>query len=158
MAATAEGFGHDPPVVVLRDWAVGHLAPMTLIGFLSLFSPAELGVLFTLLAGLTVLVILLSARWRVKWYGSWLTKPIALLRLPRIGVRVRTAMVLIAILGVYLGCETVAWRNWRLGDRYRRVAANYASAEARYRQSLKSVESERAGLSRAPRRGRPTTP
>ena len=144
----SEGFAHDPPVSehIIKDWVHGRFAPLTPAGFISLFSPAELGVLLALLAALPILIFVLTPRWRTRRIGSWLTKPIASLRLPRIGVRVRTAMALIAILGLYLGWENVAWRNWRLSDRYRRMAAEYALRESECRGSLKYIERELAGF------------
>ena len=138
---TSEGSSGELPVAILAEWADGRRAPMTPIGFVNLFHPVELGVLLALLATLSILVILLPPRSRIQRMGSWISKPITSLRLPRISVRVRTAMVLIAVLGLYLGWENVAWSTWRLRDRYRRMAANYALEEARYLGWLKRDES-----------------
>jgi hypothetical protein len=138
----SEGSSGELPVTILAEWADGRRAPMTPIGFLTLFHPVELGVLLALLATLSILVILLLPRSRIARMGPWISKPITSLRLPRISVRVRTAMVLIAVLGLYLGLEIVAWRSWRLSDRYRRQADLYALEEARYLESLKRIESE----------------
>jgi tetratricopeptide (TPR) repeat protein len=137
----SEGSSGELPVAILAEWADGRRAPMTPVGFLTLFHPVELGVLLALLATLSILVILLPPRSRIQRMGSWISKPITSLRLPRISVRVQTAMVLIAVLGLYLGWENVAWRTWRLRDRYRRLAADYALEEARCLVSLKGIES-----------------
>jgi hypothetical protein len=142
----AEGFSFDPPVTVVEEWAHGRLAPMTPVGFVTLFSPAELGVLLALLAALSVLILGLTPRWGNQGIGSWLSRPILSLRLPRIGLRVRTAMVLIAVFGLYLGWEMATWRKWRLSDRYRRLATQYALKETESRESLKGVESVLAGF------------
>jgi tetratricopeptide (TPR) repeat protein len=137
----AEGFEFDPPFTVVAEWAHGRLAPMTPVGFVTLFSPAELGVLLALLAALSVFILGLTPRWGNQGIGSWLSRPILSLRLPRIGLRVRTAMVLIAVFGLYLGWEMATWRTWRLSDRYRRLATEYALKEYQSRQSLKGAES-----------------
>jgi hypothetical protein len=142
----AEGFSPDPPVTVVEEWTHGRLAPMTPVGFVTLFSPAELGVLLALLAALSVLILGLTPRWGNQGIGSWLSRPILSLRLPRIGLRVRTAMVLIAVFGLYLGWEMATWRKWRLSDRYRRLATQYALKETESRESLKGVESVLAGF------------
>jgi tetratricopeptide (TPR) repeat protein len=55
-------------------------------------------------------------------------------------------MALIAVLGLYLGWEMAAWKNWRLSDRYRRLAVQYAVQETECRESLKRVQTEIAGL------------
>jgi tetratricopeptide (TPR) repeat protein len=119
---------------------------MSPVGLFSLFSPIDLGVFLGLLAALGVLVVLLPPQWRDQRFGPWLTGTINPFRLPRMGLRVRTAMVLIAILAIYMGWEIVTWRNWRLSDRYRRIAESYASHEANCRASLKSVERALAGF------------
>jgi hypothetical protein len=142
----SEGFSHNPPVTVVEEWVHRRFAPLTPVGFVTLFSPAELGMLLALLAALSILIFGLTPRWPNHRFGAWLTRPIASLRVPRIGVRVRTAMALIAILGLYLGWEIVAWRNWRLSDRYRRLAAEYALRESECRGSLKRIERELAGF------------
>jgi hypothetical protein len=142
----SEGSSGELPVAILTEWADGRRAPMTPVGFLTLFHPVELGLLLALLTTLSILVILLPPRSRIQRMGSWISKPITSLRFPRISVRVQTAMVLIAVLGLYLGWENVAWRTWRLRDRYRRMAANYALEEARWLESLKRDESELARL------------
>ncbi len=142
----AEGFAPDPPLTVVEEWAHGRLAPMTPVGFVTLFSPAELGVLLGLLAALSILILGFTPRWGNQGIGSWLSRPILSLRLPRIGLRVRTAMVLIAVFGLYLGWEMATWRKWRLSDRYRRLATEYALKETESRESLKGVESALAGF------------
>jgi hypothetical protein len=142
----SEGSSGELPVTILAEWADGRRAPMTPVGFLTLFHPVELGLLLALLAILSILVILLPPRSLIQRIGSWISNPITSLRLPRISIRVQTAMVLIAVLGLYLGWENVAWRAWRLRDRYRRMAANYALEEARYLRWLKSDESELARI------------
>jgi hypothetical protein len=50
-------------------------------------------------------------------------------------------MVLIAVFGLYLGWEMATWRMWRLSERYRRLATEYALKEYQSRELLKGVES-----------------
>ncbi len=140
------GLGNLTPLPILRAWVDDQLAPLTPLGFFSLFPVAEFLIPLALLAALLVLVVLLFAPWWTRRHGSWLTRPISLLRLPRIGMRVRTALALIAIVGLDLGWETVAWRNWRLRDHYRNRLANYTSSEATWREELRRVERQLASL------------
>src|SRR5262249_54658162 len=93
------GLGNVTPLSILRGWIDDQLAPMTPLGFFSLFPVAELLIALALLAALLVLSILLLAHWLIRRPGSWLTRPIPLLRLPRIRMRVRAGLVLIALLG-----------------------------------------------------------
>src|SRR5262249_55623068 len=127
-------------------WIEDQLAPMTPLGFFSLFPVAELLIVLALLTALVVLSTLLLTYWRIRRPGSWLTRPIPLLRPPRIRMRVRAGLVLIALLGLDLGWETVAWRNWRLRERYRSLVANFTSSEAVSRDALQRVERELASL------------
>jgi tetratricopeptide (TPR) repeat protein len=139
------GFAGDlnlTPLSIVRDWVDGQLAPMTPIGFLSLFTPVDLGILVALVAALSILLVVLAAQWRIQRTGTWWARPIPPLRIPRIGIRLRTALALIAILGLDLGWEIVAWRNWRVSEHYRGLAGGYASNESICRESLKRVESE----------------
>jgi tetratricopeptide (TPR) repeat protein len=143
----AEGLANlGTPLSILQTWAKGRLAPMTPVGLITLFPPADLLILAALLTALCVLLVLLPGQWRDQRDGSRWTRPIRLLRLPRIGIRVRTAMALIAILGLDLGWEIVAWRNWRLSEQYRGRAVAYGERVASWRESLKRLERQLAGL------------
>ena len=142
----AAGLANVTPLSILRAWVDDQLAPMTPLGVFSLFPVAEFLIALALLAALLVLVILLLASWRTRRPGSWLARPIPLLRLARIGIRVRTALALIAIVGLELGWEIVAWRSWRLREHYRSLVANYASSEAVSRESLQRLERALASL------------
>ena len=138
------------PLSILREWVSGGLAPMTPSGFMTLFPIADLLSLLALLAALGILLVLLAGQWRRNQRtGSWLTRSIPLSRLMRIGVRVRTAMVLIAILGVYLGFEIVSWRNWLLRERYLGQAHRFGESEAVWRDSRHNAEVRLARLDEA---------
>ncbi len=133
----AVGLSHNiAPLSTLQNWAGGQFAPMTPIGFLTLFSAEDLGTLAAMLIALTILLILLPALWRNRVTESWLTRPLPRFRLRRVEMRVRTAMALIAILGIELGWEIVAWRNWSLSQRYAARAAACREWEANYRASI----------------------
>ena len=95
----SEGVSDERPLTALADGFDGRLAPMTPAGFLTLFPPLELAVLLALLASLSILFVLLSPQWRIHRIGFWLAQPITSLRIPRIGVRVRTAMAQIVVVG-----------------------------------------------------------
>ena len=132
-------FGLAPPHHLIATWIRGGLAPMTPVGFLSLFPVWEVGILGALLAALVILVVMLLSRRSKHRLKSWIEKPVSLNRLPRIATRVRTAMVLIAILGLDLGWEIVAWRNWRVSERYRGQADRYAQEGTYVRDILQSL-------------------
>ncbi|MGP0064010.1 MAG: hypothetical protein ACLQGP_10490 [Isosphaeraceae bacterium] len=143
----AEGLAnHGTPLSILRTWFDGRLAPMTPGGFLTLFPRSELFILIALLASLGILMFLLAAQVRHRRTWAWLTRSIPRLRLLRIGMRVGTTMILIAILGLDLGWEIVAWRNWRLRERYLGLASSYRTSEAANRDSLHRAEIQIARL------------
>jgi tetratricopeptide (TPR) repeat protein len=139
----ASGLGNnDLPLTTLRDWANGHYAPMTPSGFVTLFLIQDLLIFGALLTALCVLLVLLPSQWRKQQAGTWSTSSFSLFRRPRIGMRVRTAMILIAVIGIDLGWELVAWRNWRLRERYRVSADEHAVSEASSRDALNRAKSE----------------
>ncbi len=134
------------PLEILKDWTQGRLAPMTPTGFVTLFPAADLAVLVALLIALFILAVLFQAEWRAGRSGTWLTTRITLFRRPDIRMRVRAMMALIAILALVLGWEIVAWRNWRLSERYRRQAAVHAQGENQYKALLQNLEGRLADL------------
>jgi tetratricopeptide (TPR) repeat protein len=143
----ASGLGNnDPPLATLRDWFNGRYAPMTPTGFVTLFPIPDLFLLGALLTALCVLLVLLPTQWRNQRAGSWSSRARSLFRLPRIGVRVRTAMILIAVIGIDLGWELVAWKNWRLWERYRGQAVAYARQEGQSLEALHRAEIQLASL------------
>ena len=146
---SAELTNFNNPLSIIREWTNGGHAPMTPTGFMTLFPIFDLLSLLALLGALGILLVLLAGHWRRNQRtGSWLTRSIPLSRLPRIGVRVRTAMVLIAILGLDLGLEIVAWRNWRLRERYQGQAHQFGKSEAFWRDSRHNAEVRLAKVER----------
>jgi hypothetical protein len=143
----AEGLGNiGIPLSILRGWADGRRAPMTPFGFLTLFPLSDLLILGALLTALCVLLVLLPGQWRDRASLSWLRMPIRLFRVPRLGMRVGTTMILIAILGLDLGWELVAWRNWRLRERYLGQTSTYGSSEVYWKDAMRQAESRLARL------------
>jgi hypothetical protein len=124
-----EGLERDSPVLVIRKWLAGHEAPLTPIGFLSRFPPFDLLLAGSLLTAMVILLIILSAPSGGGQHGFWLTEPIGELNLSRLGLRVRTILVLIAIVGLDLGWEVVSWRKWRLSEQYLVLVDWYGSSE-----------------------------
>jgi tetratricopeptide (TPR) repeat protein len=139
----ASGLGNnDSPLTTLRDWANDRLAPMTPSGFVTLFLIQDLLIFGAFLTALCVLLALLPSQWRKQQAGTLSTSSFSLFRLPRIGMRIRKTMILIAVIGLGLGWELVAWRNWRLREGYRGSADNHAASEAYSRDELNRTKSE----------------
>jgi len=149
------GFGTPSPRELITTWIHGSLAPMTPMGFVSLFTASDLGILGSLLVALCILLVLRLAQRRQHRAQSLFDKPIPLNRLPRLATRVRTAMVLIAVLGLELGWEIVAWRNWRQSEQYHERANRYAAEEDRERGRLEFFASELAGVGKGVSERRP---
>jgi tetratricopeptide (TPR) repeat protein len=140
------GLGNVRPVNLIGAWIAGRLAPMTPLGFLALFPVLDLGILAALLLALVILFILLADAGRDRGDRTGLNKPITPVRLLPTGMKVWTVLVLIAVIGLELGWEIVAWRSWHWRERYRLRMANYAGDEDRYKGMLKYHESLRARL------------
>ncbi len=134
------GFRSDAPYPRLVTWAGWNDGPRTPSGFLALFDPGELVFCGVLLLALFLLILfLLSPReadapmWR---------RMSAKVGAPRF--RMRTALPLIAIIGVYLGCEIHAWRTWRLRSDYQRRAQQATKGVESNLPTLRSIREERA--------------
>jgi hypothetical protein len=119
---------------------------MTPIGFISLFPVADLIILVALLSALSILLVLLMALWRDQSSGSWLTNTFPLHWIPRIRLRVRTPLVVIAILGLELGWEVVAWRSWPLRNTYLGQVGHYTGREADCAKRLQEIEKQLAAI------------
>jgi tetratricopeptide (TPR) repeat protein len=146
----AEGFSHEAPIVVLRDWADGGRAPLTPAGFVNLFSAAELGVVLALMTALAVLVLLLPEHWRLRRLSSWLNRPLSAPGLSRIVTRAWVVMLLIAVVALYLGWEVRAWKRWPLANRYRLLAFKYELEKARCQSVLASLDESLARFDSKP--------
>jgi hypothetical protein len=138
------GLGNETPLTLLRIWAGGHSAPMTPVGLVSLFPAGELVLVIGLIVTLLALLILFRAEWHDLGTTSWSTKAIHPLR-HLLGMKVRTLLVVIAVIGLELGWEIVTRRSWGVSEQYRARAGQYAENESRARESLRRVETMLAG-------------
>ncbi len=133
------GFPSDAPFLRVLAWAAWDDGPRTPSGFLALFDPAELTFSGVLLLALVLLtLVLLSPRETDAPMWRRMSVKVGALRF-----RMRTALVLLAIIGVYLGWEVHAWRTWRLRSDYRRRAALASRGVDSYLSTLRSVREER---------------
>jgi hypothetical protein len=108
-----EGLGRDAPLKVIQEWFAGEHAPLTPTGCLSLFPALDLELAAALLVAIVILLIVLAAPSRTEQPGPWLTKDVGVLRFAGFGLRLRTVMLLIAIVGLVFGWEIVARRKWQ---------------------------------------------
>jgi hypothetical protein len=139
----AMGLGNETPLTLLKTWVGNNSAPATLVGLLSLFPAGELVLVGGLIVTMLVLLILFRAEWRDQRTSLWSTKPIHPLR-HLLRMKVRTFLIVIAVIGLELGWEIVAWRNWRVREEYSGRAANYSASESTARESLRRIEKELA--------------
>jgi hypothetical protein len=141
----AAGLGNETPISLLRDWADDYLTPRTALGFLALFPVGELVLIVGLVVTMVVLLILFRAEWPDHRTLQWSTTPIHPFR-RLLGLKVRTLLIVIAVIGVELGWEIGAWRNWQLREFYRTRAGDNAQHETWAKDSLRHVEAMRAAL------------
>jgi hypothetical protein len=153
-------FQEDSRLATLKEWYAGHLAPVTPIGFLSLFPIWDMLLAALLLGAIVLLSIILLRRSTDGERGRWLTEPLRELRFRRVRFRYWTILVLLVILGLEGGWEAVAWKKWELRERYLGLADGYASSADRSRIMLRRVHGELTGLdaARAATHGDRSTP
>jgi hypothetical protein len=137
------GFSDDAPIGRVVDWARWQNGPRAPSGFVSLFEIGELFFAGALLFALVLLVAIpLAARRSDGMLWRRLSSPISRASAIALRFRVRTALALIAVLGLYLGWEIHAWRIWRLRSVYLAQADQAAIgqtddlARLRIRQSM----------------------
>jgi hypothetical protein len=115
-----DALADEGPISRLAAWAAWKDGPRTPSGFVSLFGIGELFFAGVLLVGLvSLLAIPLAARWSDGSLRRRMSAPLSLARAAALRFRIRTALALIAILGLYLSWEVHAWRSWRLHRLYR---------------------------------------
>jgi hypothetical protein len=132
----------DAPIVRLFAWASEESAPRTPSGFFSLFEAGELFVGGALLFALILLIVPIAMRiWRGR-LGLRLSSPVRIPRAVSVRFRVTTALIAIAIVGLYLGWEINAWRTWRLRSDYLLRASVAGREEDVNRSWLRSREIE----------------
>jgi tetratricopeptide (TPR) repeat protein len=129
----------DPPFSRLAAWAAGMNGPRTPSGIFVLFETSELVFVAVLLVVLVPLTLILLAPWATDAPPRWrrFSSPANFLR-----IRMRTALAMLAICGLYLGWETHEWRTWRLRAGYRHHAAQIAMAVASNLSTLRSMRAE----------------
>ena len=133
-------FRADAPFRRLVAWAAWDDGPRTPSGLFALFDPAELSFSGVLLLALVLLTLfLLSPR---ETDGTTWRRISAKARAFRF--RMRTALVLLAVIGVYLSLEVHAWRTWRLRSDYRRQAEQASKGVDSNLSTLRSIREERA--------------
>jgi hypothetical protein len=116
-------YGDEAPIGRLARWVAWQDGPRTPSGFVSLFGIVELFfAAVLLLAPVILLAIPLAARWSEGALRRRLAAPVKLAGAAALRFRIRTALVVIAILGLYLSWEVHAWRTWRLRASYQRRA------------------------------------
>jgi tetratricopeptide (TPR) repeat protein len=145
------GFADDAPVGRVVDWARWQNGPRTPSGFVSLFGIGELFFAGVLLLALVLLVALPLVAWRSN-SSLWrrLSAPIGWASALAIRFRVRTVLAAIAILGLYLGWEILAWRAWRLRSVYLRNAYQAAVGQSGDLSQLRTRRRMLADLMRLP--------
>ena len=134
------------PIRRLVAWAAWNDGPWTPSGLLALFEMGELIFAGLLLFAPIVLILFLLAPWRhYRPLERRLSAPVR-----SVQFRDRTALVALAIFGLYLGWEIHAWRTWRLRNDYLRQAAQSAKGVEGDLSTLRSMRDEPAEF-----RGRP---
>ena len=132
----------DAPIKRLDDWLHWKSGPRTPSGCISLFGLGELCVAGLLLFTLVFLIAIpLVARWSGGASGRRSSAPVNAQTAAALRFRVRTTLVAIAILGLYLSWEVRAWRTWRLRIFYLSRAAQEASGERSELNRLESIRS-----------------
>ena len=139
--------GADAPISRLANWAGWNDGPRTPSGFLALFDLGELvfgGVL--LLALILLILFLLSPREADAPMWRRMSAKVGALRF-----RMGTALALIALIAIYLGCEVHSWRAWGKRSEYKRGADQNSKGVESALATLRSLREERAHIDRSER-------
>jgi hypothetical protein len=140
-----DGLPSNSPSSRVVAWARWSRGPRTPSGFLALFDVSELIFSGALLMALVLLVLFLLAPAEID--GPMWRRLSA--KLGALRFRMRTALILVAILGVYLCWEIQAWRAWRLRSNYWEAAAGLSqglSSNLRTLQKLREEEPYSPGM------------
>ena len=138
------GSAWGAPIPRLITWARWESGPRTPSGLICLFEIGELCFVAVVLVILCLLIVILVGKRRSEgrlWRG--LSAPLNRVKTLAVRFRVRTALLGIAILGLYLGWEIHAWRGWRLRSSYLEQAG---VAEGREQRGLESLRSKTVEL------------
>jgi tetratricopeptide (TPR) repeat protein len=140
------GLGQITPLYVIVEWANRRVGPTTPLGLLSQFPSDDLLIAAALLIAIGIVLVLLWNSRRGDQAGSTLTRRIRLIWPRGMSLRVRTVLVLIAIVALDLGWEVVGWRAWRLRQSYVERAGDIIVRRKFYDGSLRHVRAELAQL------------
>jgi len=138
------GNPREAPIPRLIEWAAWENGPRTPSGLLCIFTTGELCFVSVILFVLCLLIVILVGKRRSEgrlWRG--LSAPLHQMKALAVRFRVRTALLGIALLGLYLGWEIHAWRGWRLRSSYREQVG---VAEGREQRGLESLRSKTVEL------------
>ena len=141
------GTADDAPIPRFVRWATGIKGPRTPSGFVALFESGELffGVVF--LAALSLLILILVGRRAESPVWQRLSARFSLAKAIAVRFRVRTALVAIAVLALYMGWEIHAWRTWRLRTIYEERVARAIKGKHDNQASLERLQRNFARLS-----------
>jgi tetratricopeptide (TPR) repeat protein len=133
------GLRSEAPFLRIVAWAAWDDGPRTPSGFLALFDLAELSFCGVLLLALVLLTLFLLSPCETD-APNWrrLSAKVGALQF-----RMRTALALLVLIGVYLGWEVHARRTWRLRSDYRRRAAQASVGVNSDLSTLRSIREER---------------
>ena len=108
------GYPGEAPIPRLITWAGWESGPRTPSGLVYLFTTGELCFVSVVLLVLCLLIVILVGKRRSEG-RLWrrLSAPLNRVKAVAVRFRVRTALLGIAILGLYLGWEIHAWRTWQ---------------------------------------------
>jgi tetratricopeptide (TPR) repeat protein len=137
-----DGLITETPLSVVTEWAGGEHGPLTPIGCLSLFPAVDLVVAGALLAAIAILAIMLAAPAPAGEPGVWINQTVGELRFPGLAFRVRTALALVAILGLELGWEVIGSRRSVAADHVREQARRHVMSEQLTQRSIKNGENQ----------------
>jgi hypothetical protein len=140
------GQPREAPIPRLIAWAGWESGPRTPSGLVCLFEIGELCFVAVVLVVLCLLIVILVGKGRSEgrlWRG--LSTSLYQMKTLAVRFRVRTALLGIAILGLYLGWEIHAWRGWRLRIFY---LEQVGRAEGRESRGLASLQSKRKELAK----------
>jgi len=140
------GLGQITPLHVIGEWANRRVGPTTPLGLLSQFPSDDLLIAAALLIAIGIVLVLLWNPRRGDQAGSTLTRRIRLIWPRGMSLRVRTVLVLIAIVALDLGWEVVGWRAWRLRQSYVERAGDIIVRRKFYEDSFRRIRAELAQL------------
>jgi tetratricopeptide (TPR) repeat protein len=140
------GLYQETPALVIREWANRLRGPRTLLGFLSLFPADDVAIAGALFAAIVIVLVLLWNPALDGQPGSGLSKRLRF-RWPRgASLRVRTILVIVAILACELGWEVVAWRAWRIHEICLQQISRLIPLETEYKKRAETIKVELANL------------